>query len=58
MKYSGVGRRVVLTNPITLSDLVHRVKSYLGLPSVRLARGKGCEDSTLVNTVAICAGSG
>ena len=58
MKCSGVGRRVVLSNPVSLSNVVERVKRHLQLPSVRLARGNGCEDTTIVNTIAICAGSG
>ena len=58
LKYSGVGRRVVLSTPVSLSDLVERVKRHLGLQLVRLAKGKGSEDATLVNSIAICAGSG
>ena len=58
MKRSGVGRMVVLSNPVSLSDMVERVKSHLGLSSVRLARGRGSEDTTMINSIAICAGSG
>ena len=58
MKHCGVGRMVTLSNPVSLSDLVQRIKSHLGLSSVRLAIGRGSEDTTVVNTIAICAGSG
>jgi len=57
-KGSGVGRKLILNTPVQLSELVVRVKNYLRLSSVRLARGKNCEDSTMVKSVAICAGSG
>lgn len=58
MKHCGVGRKVVLSNPVSLSDIVQRVKRHLGLSSVRLARGRGSDDTTVVHTIAICAGSG
>lgn len=59
MKHCGVGRVVTLSKPASLSDVVHRVKNHLGLSSVRLATGRGgSEDTTMVNTIAICAGSG
>lgn len=53
-----MGRKLILNTPVQLSELVVRVKNYLRLSSVRLARGKNCEDSTMVKSVAICAGSG
>ena len=59
MKNCGVGRVVTLSEPASLSDVVQRVKNHLALSSVRLAIGRGdSEDTTMVNTIAICAGSG
>jgi len=57
-KGSGVGRRLLLNTPVSLSELVVRVKNHLGLSSVRLAKGRNCEDSMMVKSAAICAGSG
>ena len=57
-KGSGVGRKLLLNTPVSLSEFVVRVKNYLGLPSIRLARGRNCEDSFMVKSVAVCAGSG
>ncbi|XP_078679845.1 NIF3-like protein 1 isoform X2 [Branchiostoma floridae x Branchiostoma belcheri] len=56
---AGMGRLVTLDDPVTLSDLLSRVKTHLGLNHVRLAVGEGktLEGST-VRSVALCAGSG
>ncbi|XP_078599933.1 NIF3-like protein 1 [Branchiostoma floridae x Branchiostoma japonicum] len=56
---AGMGRLVTLDDPVTLSVLLSRVKSHLGLNHVRLAMGEGrtMEGST-VRSVALCAGSG
>jgi dinuclear metal center YbgI/SA1388 family protein len=52
----GLGRIVTLAEPVTLSELVCRIKSHLGLERLRLATGD--TDRTTVSTIAICAGSG
>eukprot|EP00058_Branchiostoma_floridae_P020393 XP_002605883.1 hypothetical protein BRAFLDRAFT_87445 [Branchiostoma floridae] len=56
---AGMGRLVTLDDPVTLSALLSRVKTHLGLNHVRLAMGEGrtMEGST-VRSVALCAGSG
>lgn len=37
----GSGRRATLVTPINISEAVERVKSYLGLPHLRVAVGEG-----------------
>ncbi|CAH1232972.1 NIF3L1 [Branchiostoma lanceolatum] len=56
---TGMGRLVTLDVPVTMSDLLSRVKTHLGLNHVRLGMGEGrtLEGST-VRSVALCAGSG
>ncbi|KAF7324088.1 hypothetical protein MKEN_00631200 [Mycena kentingensis (nom. inval.)] len=51
------GRRVDLATPTPMSELVHRVKSGLGLASVQVGYSPLRADR-LVRSVAICAGSG
>ncbi|KAJ1342061.1 YbgI/family dinuclear metal center protein [Batrachochytrium salamandrivorans] len=61
----GKGRTVpivvvcTLDTPVSLDEIVRRVKTHLSLDHVRLARSMDHRnDSKLVSTVAICAGSG
>jgi len=52
----GIGRRLVLDQPVPLAELVGRVKSHLGVPHVLLSEGRGtCDD---IAVIGICAGSG
>ena len=53
---SGQGRLLRLRKPVTLSTLVRRVKSHLGLERLRVASA-GARNS-LVSSVALCAGAG
>ncbi|KAG6449552.1 hypothetical protein O3G_MSEX006124 [Manduca sexta] len=54
----GAGRLVHLSNKISLSDAVTKVKQLTQLQHVRFALGKGKQMADDVTTVAICAGSG
>ncbi|KAF6017631.1 NIF3L1 [Bugula neritina] len=54
----GSGRRAMLSRPLTIVQALERVKSYLGLPFVRVAIGEGKTLDSEVETVACCAGSG
>ncbi|XP_019865249.1 NIF3-like protein 1 isoform X2 [Aethina tumida] len=54
----GMGRVLVLEKPVTLKDAIDKVKKHVGLPHLRVgvAKHKGLE--SLIETVALCAGSG
>ena len=52
----GIGRRLTLDQPVSLTELVARVKAHLAVPHVVLSEGKGSTDDIAV--VGICAGSG
>ena len=51
----GQGRRVTLSEPVTLAMLVARIKRQLGLKHVRVADAAGRRH---VRTIALCAGAG
>nr|CAB3264327.1 putative GTP cyclohydrolase 1 type 2 NIF3L1 [Phallusia mammillata] len=51
----GSGRLCKLASPATISSLIENIKSYLGISHVRLALAEG---SSIVKTVALCAGAG
>ena len=53
---TGQGRLVRLRKPVTLSTLVRRVKSHLGLKKLRVAKVR--RGNPLVSSVALCAGAG
>ncbi|KAI8882680.1 NGG1p interacting factor 3 [Backusella circina FSU 941] len=56
---SGSGRLFTFSEPTPLSTVVERVKKLTGLPHIRLATADRHRDnSKLIETVAICAGSG
>ncbi|CAN0057363.1 unnamed protein product [Lampetra planeri] len=55
---TGMGRLCTLTEPVSTSTLVSRIKQHLKLPHVRLALGAGKSPDSTVRTVALCAGSG
>lgn len=54
----GCGRIVTLHQPITLDQLLVRVKDHLGLQHLRLAVPSDGGKEKLVERVAVCAGSG
>ncbi|XP_005111922.1 NIF3-like protein 1 isoform X2 [Aplysia californica] len=54
---AGAGRVAELAEPLSLELLVSRVKTFLGLKHVAVAKAVGEEDPE-VSSVAVCAGSG
>lgn len=52
------GKRLTLSQPSPLSQLVSRVKRHLKLPHVRLATPHSNEKDPVIKTVSVCAGSG
>ncbi len=52
---AGQGRLVKLNRPVHLKTLTQRIKKYIGLKTVRIARA---ENETAIHTVALCAGAG
>ncbi|EKF39217.1 NGG1 interacting factor 3, putative [Trypanosoma cruzi marinkellei] len=54
----GIGRLVALHQPKTMATLVNDIKTGLHIPTVRVSLPHGWSSSTLVHSVAICAGSG
>lgn len=62
-RYVGPGRKVMLDQPVTLTELAARIKQFLGVSMVKVAdarqfamRRNGRE--TTVRSVAVCAGAG
>ncbi|NXT00592.1 NIF3L protein, partial [Jacana jacana] len=58
LPHTGMGRLCTLTEPVSLSDIIVRIKSHLKLPHIRLAMGMGKTQESLVKKAALCAGSG
>ncbi|KAL1263779.1 hypothetical protein QQF64_004134 [Cirrhinus molitorella] len=54
----GQGRLSVLDEPLSVSTAVQKMKTHLGLPHLRLALGDQQTLDSVVQTVAVCAGSG
>ncbi|MFN0132836.1 MAG: Nif3-like dinuclear metal center hexameric protein [Phycisphaerales bacterium] len=55
----GPGRRLVLDQPATLSTLAERLKAFLSIPVVNVARAGGAGESDLpVTTIGVVPGSG
>lgn len=61
---TGQGRLCTLHSPVTLSELINRIKNHLNLKHVRLALAhtdmpqQGSPLQSHIQTVALCAGSG
>src|SRR5690606_17315058 len=55
---AGQGRVVTLTEPVTLSEAVARIKAHLGLSHLRVAAADTHEQGALVRTLAVCPGAG
>ncbi|KAG7699236.1 hypothetical protein KL930_004588 [Ogataea haglerorum] len=53
----GMGRLVTLQRAVSLSELVPKIKSHLGISHLLLATKKN-PDAAAITTVAVCAGSG
>ncbi|KAM9235183.1 NIF3-like protein 1 [Leptosomus discolor] len=58
LPHTGMGRLCTLSEPVSLSEIIERIKSHLKLPHVRLAVGMGKTLESLVKKAALCAGSG
>ena len=54
----GVGRRVLLDQPMQLDELARKLKKHLGIGYVRVAPAAGKNDRALVQTIGLCAGAG
>lgn len=52
---AGQGRLVELKRPVKLKTLAQRIKTYLGLKTLRIA---AATEDTPIKTVALCAGAG
>lgn len=53
----GMGRYVTLKTPMSLKEIVERVKKHLGLEYLQLATKLKSEEK-IIKTIAVCAGSG
>ncbi|XP_010005649.1 PREDICTED: putative GTP cyclohydrolase 1 type 2 NIF3L1 isoform X2 [Chaetura pelagica] len=58
LPHTGMGRLCTLSEPVSLSDIIERIKSHLKLPHIRLAMGMGKTLESPVKKAALCAGSG
>ncbi|KAM7096088.1 NIF3-like protein 1 isoform 2-T2 [Ciconia maguari] len=58
LPHTGMGRLCTLSEPVSLSDIIERIKSHLKLPYIRLAVGMGKTLESPVKKAALCAGSG
>ncbi|XP_056351669.1 NIF3-like protein 1 [Oenanthe melanoleuca] len=58
LPHTGMGRLCTLSEPLSLSDIIQRVKAHLQLPHVRVALGAGRTLESPVKKAALCAGSG
>ncbi len=55
---TGMGRHVVLDEPVAATALVARIKKHIGLAHVRFAQSSNHREGELVRSVAVCAGAG
>uniref|UniRef100_A0A8D0GEC0 NIF3-like protein 1 n=1 Tax=Sphenodon punctatus TaxID=8508 RepID=A0A8D0GEC0_SPHPU len=58
LQHTGMGRLCTLSEPVSISLLLERIKSHLQLSHVRLALGTGKILDSKVTVAALCAGSG
>ncbi|XP_064518102.1 NIF3-like protein 1 [Pseudopipra pipra] len=58
LPHTGMGRLCTLIEPVSLSDIIKRIKSHLKLPHIRIAVGMGRTLESPVKKAALCAGSG
>jgi dinuclear metal center YbgI/SA1388 family protein len=55
---TGGGRKLCLNQPVSISELVFRVKTHLSISHVRLAKPPCWKEEKRATTVVVCAGSG
>ena len=58
MQDSGIGRLCTLEEAVSVETMIKRIKNHLKLDNVRYALARPGSQGDLVNTIAICAGSG
>ncbi|XP_027534027.1 NIF3-like protein 1 [Neopelma chrysocephalum] len=58
LPHTGMGRLCTLSEPVSLSDIIERIKNHLKLPHIRIAVGMGRTLESPVKKAALCAGSG
>lgn len=58
LPHTGMGRLCTLSQPVSLSEVIKRIKGHLRLPHVRVAVGTGRTLESPVKKAALCAGSG
>ncbi|NWS97170.1 NIF3L protein, partial [Mionectes macconnelli] len=58
LPHTGMGRLCTLSEPVSLSNIIERIKSHLKLPHIRIAVGMGKTLESPVKKAALCAGSG
>ncbi|NXN92488.1 NIF3L protein, partial [Rhinopomastus cyanomelas] len=58
LPHTGMGRLCTLHKPVSLSEIIERIKSHLKVPHIRLAIGMDKTLESPVKTAALCAGSG
>ncbi|NXF00889.1 NIF3L protein, partial [Smithornis capensis] len=58
LPHTGMGRLCTLSEPVSLSHIIERIKSHLKLPHIRIALGTGRTLESPVSKAAVCAGSG
>jgi dinuclear metal center YbgI/SA1388 family protein len=56
--HAGMGRKVRLSAPAGLAEVVARIKRHLGLKRLRVAAAARHRDGELIQTAAVCAGAG
>ena len=54
----GVGRRIMLDQPMQLDELARKLKKHLGIGYIRVAPATGKDDRATVHTIGLCAGAG
>jgi len=57
VRHAGAGRRLVLDRPASPAEIADRLKTFLGIPAVKVA-AVGGEINTPVRTVGVCPGAG
>lgn len=54
---AGGGRRVVLDQPVAMTEIVTRVRAHLGVPHLHVGRAR-CASEGIVRTIGLSAGAG
>ncbi|KAE8227990.1 hypothetical protein CF326_g7095 [Tilletia indica] len=55
---AGMGRQVVLREPISLGTFARAFKAEMGVEHAQMAYARGANAETQIKTIAVCAGSG